>query len=363
MRKDYYSILGVAKDASEDEIKKAYRKIAIQYHPDHQNGKSDEEKKAAEEKFKEAAEAYEVLSDPEKRAEYDNPNSGFEFHGDIDINEILNMFRSMHTGSVFDRMFDQQMNGQHMNSEPPAGEDTVANVTITLNEAQRGIKGKRVEYVRGSRCRRCHGRGRDENSKEVACPYCGGSGRIFRQNGMMRMVTTCPHCKGAGYRVENPCSACGGTGIERVNDSVEIDIPPGIMDGMMLRIPGKGSESYFDTGRRGMLIVVIGIMKDEKYERVGNNLVYELRVPVLTAISGGKVKFVTLDGKEVSAKIPAGAEDGERVVFVGYGMPDINTGVAGDLVAVVSIAVPKKLNKKEKKLLKELSEQEHFKND
>lgn len=356
MRKDYYKILGISKDATDDEIKKAYRKLAVQYHPDRQQGKSEDERAAAEEKFKEIAEAYEVLSDKEKRAEYDNPMREFKFSGNIDFDEIVKRFSQNFGPFGFSNFF-----GQESTQPPPSrGQHLRAHLYVTLNEVYSGVT-KEVKYARLIRCRECNGTTIGKDSHIETCPYCGGSGRIVSSMGVWQTVSQCPHCNGSGQIVRNPCRHCGGTGFEKETNTISVNIPKGVADGMTLTITGGGNEAQDPRAMNGDLQVVVGVKEDEKFTRYEDNLVYQLNVPVLTAILGGKVPFVSLDGKSLKAKIPQGAESGERIIFTGHGLPNINTGEYGDLYVILNLVVPKKLNKKEKELLKELKKQEHFK--
>lgn len=356
MKKDYYQILGVSKNATDDEIKKAYRKLAVKYHPDRQQDKSKEERAAAEEKFKEIAEAYEVLSDKEKRAEYDNPMGEFKFSGNIDLDEIIRRFRQNFETFEFSDFFGQS----NMRPHPSRGQNLRVRIYVTLNEVHSGAT-KEIKYNRQVRCKECDGTTIGKDSHIDTCPYCGGTGRIVSSMGAWQTVSPCPHCNGSGQIVKNPCHRCGGTGFETETKTISINIPKGIADGMAFTIVGGGNEAQDSRAMNGDLQVVVEVKEDEKFTRYGDNLAYQLNVPVLTAILGGKVPFVSLDGKALKAKIPQGAESGERIIFTGHGLPNINTGEYGDLYVILNLVVPKKLNKKEKELLKELKKQEHFK--
>ena len=356
MKKDYYQILGVSKNATDDEIKKAYRKLAVKYHPDRQQDKSKEERTAAEEKFKEIAEAYEVLSDKEKRAEYDNPMGEFKFSGNIDLDEIIRRFRQNFGAFEFGDFFGQS----NMRPHPSRGQNLRVRIYVTLNEVHSGAT-KEIRYNRQVRCKECDGTTIGKDSHLDTCPYCGGTGRIVSSMGAWQTVSPCPHCNGSGQIVQNPCHCCGGTGFETETKTISINIPKGIADGMAFTIVGGGNEAQDSRAMNGDLQVVVEVKEDEKFTRYGDNLAYQLNVPVLTAILGGKVPFVSLDGKTLKAKIPQGAESGERIIFTGHGLPNINTGEYGDLYVILNLVVPKKLNKKEKELLKELKKQEHFK--
>lgn len=356
MKKDYYKILGVSKNATDEEIKKAYRKLAVQYHPDRQQDKSKEERTAAEEKFKEIAEAYEVLSDKTKRAEYDNPMKEFRFSGNIDLDEIIRKFRQNLGGFEFDDFFG------HMNTPPPPsrGQNLGIRLSVTLNEVHSGVT-KEFKYNRRIRCKECDGTTIGKDSHIDTCPYCGGSGRVVSSMGMWQTVSPCPHCNGTGRIVHDPCHRCNGTGFETESKTISVNIPKGVVNGMSLTIVGGGNEAQDSRAMNGDLQVVVEVKEDEKFTRYGDNLVYQLDVPVITALLGGKVPFVSLDGKNLKAKIPQGAESGERIIFTGHGLPNVNTGQYGDLYTILNLVVPKKLNKKEKELLKELKKQEHFK--
>ena len=352
-RKDYYKILGIDKNASEEEIKKAYRKIAIKFHPDRNQGD-----KKAEEKFKEAAEAYEVLSDPKKKAEYDNPKSTFEFHGSpnfggMNMDDILKHFNM----GGFD--FNIRMNhGQ----QPQSGSSIRIKVELTLEEVLSGCT-KKIKIKRYEPCNHCGGSGMTADSRKRTCKTCGGTGMAFSSNGFMSMQQTCPTCGGKGYIIENPCKHCNGHGVVlNTSSEVEFTIPRGVENGMQIEYQGLGNAAPHGKGNNGSLIVVIAFKEHEVFEVQGRDVVCNLEIGVLDAILGCDLEITTLGGKKIKAKIPQGTASGQIFRFKGYGLPRYNNsiGVSGNMIGIVSITVPKELNNNEKQLLEQLRREEHF---
>jgi molecular chaperone DnaJ len=361
-RKDYYKILGVSKDASDDEIKKAYRKIALDAHPDKQQGKSEAEKKKAEEKFKEASEAYETLKDPDKRKEYDNPQSKFEFHssggpdfGGMNMDDILRHFGMGGFGG-----FNVHMNTQQ---QPQRGSSIRIKVKLTLEEVLNGVT-KKIKIKRYEPCTHCGGNGMTADSRKRTCKTCGGTGMAFSSNGFMSMQQTCPTCGGKGYIIENPCPYCNGHGVV-VNTSSEVQftIPRGVENGMQIEYQGLGNAAPHGKGQNGSLIVLIEFEEHAVFEVQGRDLVCNLEVPAIDAILGCEVEIGTLSGKSIKVKIPQGTNSGQIFRFKGYGLPRYGTSIgnAGNMIGIVNIIVPKELNDKERELLQQLKKEEHFK--
>jgi len=358
-RKDYYKILGVNKNASQDEIKKAFRKLSVKWHPDRNNGS-----KEAETKFKEIAEAYETLNDPDKRKEYDNPKTTFEFHssrgggpdfGSMNMDDILRHFGM----GGFDMGFDMGTKKQ----QPIKGSSIRIKVTVTLEEVLTGCN-KKIKVKRYEPCKHCGGSGMTAESRKKTCKTCGGTGMAFSSNGFMSMHQTCPTCGGSGYVIENPCKHCGGHGIVVNNTSeIEFNIPRGVEDGMQIEYQGLGNASPHGKGTNGSLIVVIEIAEHPIFEKHGRDLVCNLEVPALDAMLGCEVEIGTLSGKTIKTKIPQGTHSGQTFRFKGYGLPRYgnNIGDSGNMIGVVSISIPKELNETERKLIEELKKQEHFK--
>ena len=373
MNKNYYEILGITeeeknlpKEEFNDIVKKKYRHIALQFHPDRQQGKSEEEKKQAEEKFKEAAEAYEVLSDENKRAEYDNPASDFQFTGfgtEADFHEFVRR----HFGDIagmhgFGSMGFEDFGGMGFETQKstPKGSGIRVKLEFTLEELYTGTK-KKIKYKRYEICSECNGSGVTSESRNRTCPTCGGKGMVFAQNQFMQMYQTCPTCGGKGHFIENPCKKCGGHGIEQKQFETEITFEKGLMPGMEMIYRGLGNAAPHGDGVNGDLHVVIYEKEHERFKRNGVDLYTVIEVPVLDAILGSQIKVKTINGKTLSATIKQGTEDGTKLSFKGYGMPIYGTNGYGNLICVIKLVMPKNLNKDEKKLLNDLKTKEHFK--
>jgi len=357
MKKDYYKILGVDKKASQDEIKKAYRKLAIKYHPDKNPGD-----KKAEEKFKEAAEAYEVLGNEDKRKEYDNPASNFDFKmsggpdfGGMNMEDILKHFNM----GGFDFDFGGRKQRRHV-------EGTSIRITfnLTLEDMFNGVT-KKVKYKRFELCDACGGSGMTENSRKRTCKSCGGTGTVFSSGGFMgmsmHMSQTCPSCGGQGYVMENPCSSCGGHGIVQKEIQREIKLNRGVAHGQSFVFSGLGNVPPHGEGTPGNLIVNVTQIEHDKFDRLGDDLIFDLEIPVLKAVMGCTVDVTTIDGKTISAKIPPLTENGTQLRFKGYGMPMFNSNTRGNMIGVVKLTMPKELNDEDKRLLGELCERDNFK--
>ena len=351
MAKNYYDILGVSKTATQDEIKKAYRKIAVKYHPDKNPGD-----KEAEEKFKEAAEAYSVLSDENKRKEYDNPmtggdnfNSGFNFN-DFNVDEIMNSFGfSFRHGN---------MGGAKVVSR---GANIRLKMYLTLKEMYDGVT-KKIKYHRNNKCDACDGKGTTENSKIERCKHCGGTGKLYTVSGIFQQITTCHHCGGTGKVTTNPCPKCSGTGLMDTTQEVDINIPKGAFQGMQLTVHGYGHAPNKMNGSFGDLVIdLFEKGEGEKYEREGNNLNADIEIPVVDAMLGCDVTIETINGKKLKAKVPSGAEDGYTMRFAGYGMPKYGSNAYGDMFCTIKLKMPKALSQDERKILEDLRAKDNFK--
>lgn len=350
--KNYYDILGVSKTATQDEIKKAYRKIAIKYHPDKNQGN-----KEAEEKFKEATEAYSVLGNEEKRKEYDNPVTSGNFKSDFDFSSFN--FGHMNVDEILNSFgFGNINRGNSQVKYVSKGASKRIRLHLTLEEMYNGVK-KTLKYTRKDKCESCDGAG-SKDKKTTRCPICGGTGKVFNSNGLFQSVTTCKHCGGSGVVFTSPCPICGGQGIVGKQESVEIDIPKGAFQGMQLTVHKYGDAPLKMSGVYGDLIVEILDTPNAKYERDGHDLITNIEVPVIDAILGCTVTVETISGKKLSAKIPAGTEDGYMLRFKGYGMPIYNTSQYGNMIGVVKLKIPKKINNEENKLLTQLKNMENF---
>lgn len=362
-KRDYYEVLGVDKNVSADELKKAYRKMAIKYHPDRQQGKSDEEKKAAEEKFKEAAEAYDVLSDPDKRARYDQ----FGFAGDqmgggfggagMSMDDIFS-----HFGDIFGDIFGGGGFGGRTGggSRVQRGSDLRIRVKVNLQDAAHG-KEKKLKLPRLVSCQHCHGTGAKNGTALETCPNCHGNGvevRIQRTLlGNMQTQTTCQRCGGTGKIIKERCEHCGGQGLIRKEDIVTVNIPAGVAEGMTLRMGGKGNEAP-GGGIPGDLLILIEEERDAQLMRDGNDLVYNLMLDFPTAVFGGKVEVPTIDG-HARVTIPAGTQPGKVLRLRGKGLPSPNSYGNGDMLINVMVYVPEQLNAKERAAIEALKGSEN----
>ena len=369
-KRDYYEVLGVSKDATADVIKKAYKKAAIQYHPDRQGDKSEAEKKEAEEKFKEAAEAYSVLSDPDKRARYDQfghagmggaAGGGFNGQG-MDMNDIFSMFGDIFGGGGFGGFggFGGGGGGRTQQTRY-RGSDLRVKVKLNLQEISTGVtkKFKLKKYVT---CTHCNGSGAEGNATET-CPECKGTGRVIRTQqsifGMMRTETACPNCGGEGKIIKNKCRHCNGDGIIMGEEVVEVNIPAGVVEGMQLSMRGKGNAGKHN-GVNGDLLIHIEEEKHPQLIRDENDLVYSLLLDIPTATLGGVAEIPTIDGA-ARVNIEAGTQPGKVLRLRGKGLPSVNGYGRGDIVVNVSVYIPETLSKEEKKSMENFKNSDNFK--
>lgn len=357
-RKDYYKILGVSKDATEGDIKKAFKKLAVKWHPDKQVGKSEQDRKDAEEKFKDINEAYSVLSDPTKKQQYDNPTPDF---GGFDFSNFdpFSAFKGFGGFDGFDDFGGFNPFGQR-GPQIVKGQNIRINIGVTLEDILNGVT-KTIKYNRKKPCSACGGSGKTSKTKEEMCPHCGGTGKLFQQHGPMQMMTTCGHCGGTGKLIKDPCSACGGSGLEVESNQIEINIPKGAFEGSQYIMEGQGSAPPKGEGIYGDLLIVVKEIPHDEYKRDGLNLIKQIDIPVLDGILGCTVEVNTLDGKTLSTKIRQGIGDGDMIRFKGKGLPHPQNGQMGDMIGVINFIMPQKLNDEEIRLLNELKEQEHFK--
>ncbi|OHD10263.1 MAG: molecular chaperone DnaJ [Spirochaetes bacterium GWD1_27_9] len=354
-RRDYYEVLGVGKTASVDEIKKSYRKLAMQYHPDRNPGN-----KEAEEKFKEATEAYTVLGDDEKRKRYDQFGfAGIEGMGGYGGNPFqgggFSGFEDVFAGfeDIFGSFFGSQGGGGFRTGRRARrGSDLLYNIDITLEDAAFGKKVD-ITYERQSTCDVCHGVGSKTGDGRKRCPDCGGSGQIRRSQGFFSISTPCSRCHGSGDVIDNPCPSCGGNGVIRKKTTKSVKIPQGIDNGKRVIIKGEG-----DAGEAGSppgdLHIKFRVALHEYFYREGNNLLLHIPISFTQATLGDEISISTLDKKVIKMKIPAGCENGKILRVKGAGMPTLeNPDYKGDLYIKVEIEIPKHLNKEEKKILEE----------
>ena len=364
-KRDYYEVLGVEKGASEDEIKKAYRKIAIKYHPDRNPGD-----KEAEEKFKEAAEAYDVLHDPQKRQQYDqfgfNGPMGGGFGGfggaSMNMDDIFSMFGDIFGGHGFGGF-----GGGARRPQQHRGSDLRLKVRLTLEEINQGVV-KKFKVRKDIPCQHCHGSGAEAGSGTEQCPTCHGSGVITHTTqsifGMMQTQGVCPTCGGEGKVIKNKCHECGGEGIVKGEEVVEINIPAGVAEGMVVNIPGKGNAGR-KNGVNGDIQVLIEEEKNDTFIRDGNDLIYNLLLDFPTAALGGEIEIPTIEGNKLRVKIDSGTQPGKTLRLRGKGLPAVQGygSGRGDLVVNISVYVPKTLSRDEKEAIQKFRESDNFKGD
>ncbi|ATX82364.1 molecular chaperone DnaJ [Mariprofundus ferrinatatus] len=351
-KRDYYEVLGVAKDADENAIKRAYRKLAMKYHPD----RNPNDDKAAE-NFREVTEAYEVLTDESKRKRYDQ-------YGHAGVDEQMQDFwgrggaQDSHAFRDFGDMFGDvfgDMFGFGGGGRATRGADLRYNLTVTLEEA---ASGKEVELniPKHENCDTCHGSGAKPGSNPVPCSTCGGHGQVQMQQGFFAVRRTCPSCHGSGTRIESPCQSCGGSGRTRVNKKLKVKVPAGVYDGAQVRVSGEGEAGEHGTPA-GDLYIVISLKPHKIFERDGADLYCTMPVTFPQAALGAEVDAPTLEGK-IKIRIPAGTEGGRVFRLRGHGVPDVRAGgQKGDLYVRMQIAVPKKMSSKQEQLLREFADE------
>ena len=350
-KKDYYETLGVPKNASDDEIKKAYRKHAMKHHPDRNQGETS---KVAEEKFKECKEAYEMLSDPQKRAAYDQYG-----HAGVDPNmrggpgaEGFGGFAEAF-GDIFGDMFGQQRGRGAGGRQVFRGGDLSYAMEITLEEAARG-KDAQIRIPSWESCDTCHGSGAKPGTQVKTCGTCGGAGAVQMRQGFFSVQQTCPHCRGTGKIIKDPCGTCHGQGKVRNQKTLEVKIPAGIDDGMRIRSAGNG-EPGTNGGPPGDLLIEIRVKKHDIFERDGDDLHCVVPVGFAIAALGGEIEVPTLNGK-AAIDIPEGTQAGKQFRLRGKGIKGVRASYPGDLYCHISVETPVKLTEHQKKLLKEFDE-------
>lgn len=361
-KRDYYEILGVSKSAGVDEIKKTYRTLALKFHPDRVPA---DQKKAAEEKFKEISEAYAVLSDPEKRKMYDQYG-----HAGIDQRyaqedifrgaDFSSIFGNMGAGGMFEDLFadlgfDIFGGGGRGGRGAGAGRqrrgrDLEITVNITLEEAAAGLE-KTITVPRYEMCQTCSGSGAKPGTKKAACQQCRGTGRVVVSSGFFQLAQTCPKCHGQGEVIQTPCPACRGEGRVRKTSNIKVKIPPGVDTGNNLRVRGEGEAG---AGGRGDLYVIIDIARHPVFERRDDDIITEVTVSVSKAILGGEVQVPTLNG-HVEMKIPSGTQSGRIFRLKDKGIPDVHGRGVGDELVKVNVEIPAKLTAEQKRLIEEFA--------
>lgn len=357
-KRDYYEVLGVPKGASSDEIKKAYRKLAIKYHPDKNPGD-----KKAEEAFKEATEAYEVLSNDQKRQAYDQfgfagvdgMNGGSHDYSSVfrDFSDIFGDF-----GGIFDSFFGGGSGGRSYSGRgggPAHGANLRYNLDIDFKDAVFGTKAE-ISYTRNVACSQCGGSGAESGTGRKVCGTCGGTGQVRRNSGFFSIASTCPTCNGEGFVVEHPCRYCHGTGLAKKQQKIKVTIPAGIDSGKRINIPGQGDAGP-NGGPAGDLFVYITVRPHKYFERDGNDLYCVIPISLTQAALGAEIEVDTIDDKRVKIKIPAGVQNGKILRLKGRGVPYLhNSDKRGDMYIKLHVEIPKRVSSKAKALLRELAD-------
>ena len=358
-KRDFYDVLGVAKNASDDDIKKAYRKLAMKYHPDRNQG-DDTDAKKAEEKFKEVKEAYEMLSDSQKRAAYDqyghagvDPNAGGGFRGGPGAEGFGGFAEAF--GDIFGDIFNGGGGGRRGGGGQQVyrGSDLSYAMEITLEEAAHG-KDAQIRIPSWDACDTCHGTGAKPGTSAKTCTTCNGAGTVHMRQGFFSIQQTCPHCHGTGKVIPDPCTACNGAGKIKRQKTLEVKIPAGINEGMRIRSAGNG-EPGTNGGPPGDLYIEIRIKEHEIFERDGDDLHCTVPVSFTTVALGGSIEVPTLSGK-AEIELPEGTQHGKTFRLRGKGIKGLRSSYPGDLYAHVSVETPVKLTEHQRKLLKELDD-------
>jgi len=360
-KRDYYEVLGVPKNASKDDVKKAYRRLAIQNHPDKNPGD-----KAAEERFKEATEAYEVVADDQKRAAYDQ--FGFAgvdgMGGQGGAQDFTNIYRDFEDifggfgdfSSIFDNLFGGgggRGSSGRRRGEPPHGSNLRYDMELTFEQAVFGTT-MEISYSHEEGCSTCSGSGSESGGGRKVCPMCQGSGQVRRSSGFFSIASPCPTCGGEGHIVDKPCRTCNGSGLAKKKQKIKVTIPPGIDDGKRLSVSGQGDAGP-NGGRAGDLYVFIHVKPHEFFERDGYDLYCAVPISVVKATLGGDITVPTIDGKKVKVAVPAGSQHGKMLRLREEGVPGANgSAKRGDMYIKLMVQVPLKLTKRGRELLEEL---------
>ncbi|HNX44362.1 MAG TPA: molecular chaperone DnaJ [Bacteroidales bacterium] len=361
-KRDYYEVLGLSKGASADEIKKAYRQMALKYHPD-----KNPNNKEAEDKFKEAAEAYEVLSDADKRKRYDQYGheglkNGFGgFQEFTNMEDIFSQFGDIF-GSAFGGAFSGFGGGGRQHRRVNRGTNLRVKVRLTLEEINTGVE-KKLKVNKYVQCQHCHGTGSQGGASFSTCSTCRGTGQVSHITstflGQMQTTSTCPACGGEGHIIQNKCVHCAGNGIVKGEEIITVDIPAGVSEGIQLSMNGKGNAAA-RSGIPGDLIIQIEEARHDELQRDGNNLLYDLFISFPDSALGTTVEVPTLDGK-ARIKIDPGTQAGKVLRLKGKGLPSLNSYGKGDLLITINIWTPKNLSRSEREILEQLQHSENFK--
>ena len=356
-KRDYYEVLGVNKSASPEQIKSAYRKLAVKHHPDKNKGD-----KGAEEKFKEASEAYHVLSNSERKQNYDNfGHAAFE-NGGGGRGGFGNFDFSNHFSDIFEDFFGEGFGGgRRSRRSNNRGSDLRYDLSISLEEAFSGKK-QDIKFSTSEKCDTCSGSGSKPGHQAGVCSMCGGHGQVRSSQGFFTVQQTCPQCAGAGEEITHPCSSCNGQGKKQASKRLSVTIPKGVDDGTRIRLSGKG-EAGSKGGSNGDLYLFISIEPHSIFKRSEENLFYELPISITEAALGTTVEVPSIDGGKTKIKIPSGTQSGKQLRLRGKGMPILRRNISGDLYIRIITEVPTSLSKRQKELLAEFKSLEDMKSN
>ena len=359
-KRDYYEVLGVIKSASPEEIKKAYRKLALKYHPDRNKGD-----KAAESKFKEASEAYHVLSDKKRRTNYNQfGHAAFEGgpggRGGFSNFDFSSAFSDIFESDIFEDFFDGfGGQGRRQRKSNFRGADLRYDVSISIEDAYKGKK-QEINFSSSEKCDRCDGYGAEPGSKPVSCSMCGGQGRVRSSQGFFTIQQTCPECSGSGEQISSPCNVCKGIGKKQTKKMIFTNIPKGVDDGTRIRLSEKG-EAGIKGGGNGDLYIFVSVQPHNIFKRSEENLFFEFPISLTNAALGATIEVPTIDGGKAKVKIPAGTQNGKQFRLNGKGMPMIRNKSYGDLYIRATTEVPVSLTKEQKNLLEQFKKLEDTK--
>ncbi len=352
-KRDYYDVLGITKSSSKDEIKKAYRKLALKFHPDKTKGD-----KASEEKFKEASEAYHVLSDDKRKANYDQFGHA-AFQGSGGQGGFGNFDFSSSFSDIFEDFFGDFEVGGSSRRSSNRGNDLRYDLSISLEDAYKGLE-RNIKYTTYKKCSDCSGSGAAKGSKPIKCNYCSGRGKVRTNQGFFTIQQTCPQCSGYGETIGKPCNSCSGNGKVQSNENVTVKIPKGVDDGTRIRLSGKG-EAGTKGGSNGDLYLFVSVDNHSVFKRSEENLYYELPITFSDAALGTTVEVPSIDGGKSKIKIPSGTQHGKQFRLKGKGMPLLKRTIFGDLYIRIVTEVPVSLSKRQKELLEEFKKLEDTK--